>query len=105
VTYKRSSGPMPKHGPKGSSRAPQHSVRYSFVKERARDLRELAVLGPDPGIYSGLCYLSTQIFCFEQEAGNPDPTRVGQAGGTMELRWYSRAATTNDIHASGAVNP
>jgi hypothetical protein len=60
-SYKRSSR---RNNPRlvGSSRAPQHSVRYSFVKERARDLRELAVLGPNFQSTAGSRCLSTAIF-------------------------------------------
>jgi hypothetical protein len=80
-SYKRSSRRTnPKvRGLVGSSRAPQHSVRYSFVKERARDLRELAVLGPNFQSTAGSRCLSTVIFHCEQVARNLDPTRACRA--------------------------
>ena len=82
-SYKRSSRRKdPKaSGREGSSRAPQHSVRYSFVKERARDLRELAVLGPNFQSTAGSRCLSTANIRCEQVARNLDPTRACRAVG------------------------
>ena len=55
----------------GSSRAPQHSVRYSFVKEQARDLREFGRFRPNPETTAGARHLSTQIFAANREPANP----------------------------------
>jgi hypothetical protein len=53
-------------------------VRYSFVKDQARDLRELAVSGPNFEPTAVAYYVSTFYLACEQEA-EKTPTRSGLA--------------------------